>query len=81
MVARSACAPINSRVHRAALLLCIFLSTIMLCPTPGYPFPDSSALPLRICIAVSPLASIIEDIGGAHVTVKRSCRPGRPAPV
>lgn len=69
MAGRGACVPGNSRVHRAALLLCICLSTLVLCPTPGYPSPDSSALPLRICIAVAPLAFIVEHIGGTHVTV------------
>ena len=74
MVARSAC---FSRVHRAALLLCICLSTIVLCPTSGYPSPESSALPLRICIAVAPLAFIIEQIGGRHLSVETLLPPGQ----
>ncbi len=77
MVPISSCTPIRAHVHHAARLLCICLGTIVLCPTPGHPSPDSSALPLRICITIAPLAFIVEHIGGEYVRVDTLLPPGQ----
>ena len=77
MASISSCTPIRAHIHNAVRLLCICLGTIVLCPTPGHPSSDSSALPLRICIAIAPLAFIVENIGGAHVRVDTLLPPGQ----
>ena len=60
--------PIRDHIHHAARLLCLCLGTIVLCLTPAHASSDSSTLPVHICIAIAPLAFIVEHIGGAHVT-------------
>jgi len=68
---------VRAHVHHAARLLCICLGTMVLGLTPAHASPDSSELPLRICIAIAPLATIVEHIGGAHVRVDTLLPPGQ----
>jgi zinc transport system substrate-binding protein len=50
---------------------------MVLCLTPAHASPDSSEFPLRICIAIAPLAFIVEHIGGANVKVDTLLPPGQ----
>jgi zinc transport system substrate-binding protein len=69
--------PLRARMHHAARLLCICQGTMVLCLTPAHASADSSELPMRICIAVAPLATIVEHIGGVHVRVDTLLPPGQ----
>jgi zinc transport system substrate-binding protein len=77
MVSIRSCTHVHAHVLRTARLLCICLGSLVLCLTPAHASPDSRELPLRICIAIAPLASIVEQIGGAHIRVDTFLPPGQ----
>ena len=77
MVSIRSCTPVRAHLHHAARLLCICLGTMVLGLTPAHASPDSSELPLRICIAIAPLATIVEHIGGEYVRVDTLLPPGQ----
>ncbi len=56
--------------QRMIRLLFICLITITLYPSAGHTSPGNSAQTLRIYTAIAPLAFIIEQIGGSHLTVE-----------
>ena len=56
--------------QRMIRLLFICLITITLYPSAGHTSPGNSAQTLRIYTAIAPLAFIIEQIGGSHLSVE-----------
>jgi len=77
MLFRRNCVTNRARFQRMIRLLFITLIMITLYPSAGHTSADNSAQTLRIYTAIAPLAFIIEQIGGAYISVETLLPPGQ----